>query len=539
MIGAISSAHPLATEAGLKILEKGGNSFDAAVTVASVLNVVEPAMSGLGGYGSTLIYDSEKKEIHYLNSSGKFPKNINPDLMRSPTINYLKNREGAKSISTPGNLKAWKEMHSKYGKMLWSSLFEDAICYAKTGFPLPPYTAKLITDSFKEFSDYSKSFYGKDGHPLQENDLLVQTDLAKTYELIASGGTESFYQGEIAYLLSKQMKKSESFLSIEDLHENIAEWNECIKLNYKGHEIYTIGTPGNGFLALFILGIMNQFPLQELKHNSLRYLHILIEVLKEASKIRAITPGIPAGKDKIISNILTNSNFSSIANLINMTKVSKFDIPYTMEGTDTTHFVVVDKWGNIVSCTQTLGASFGSKVMVEGTGIWMNNSMTFSTFEPKNNPMDVSPGGYKISGNAPIIIMKNKIPWAALGTPGGHTIPQNIAQVVINLIDFKMNMQEAIDAPKIAFFEESKVICAENSIPNPIVSELKTMGHSIDNDNIANYIGLSGKIGNTMGVKIFKNKGESTFEIGVDKRKDGWSITHSNNNKFSPKSLVT
>ena len=526
MNGTVSSGHPLATKAGLAVLAKGGNTFDAAVAIVSTLNVVEPAMSGLGGYGSTLIYDAQKKEIRYLNSSGKFPIKTNSDLMRPPTIDYLKNREGPKSISTPGNLNAWKEMHGKYGKIPWISLFEDAIYYAKTGFSLPPYTAKLIADSFDEFSDYSKSFYGKDGRSLQEGDVLIQKDLAKTYEIVASKGVYPFYQGEIALLIDRQMKDLGSFLSIEDLHENIAEWEDYIKLDYKGYDVYTIGTPGNAFSALFTLGVMEQFPLQKLKHNSQKYLHILAEVLKESCKVRLTNPGTTEEKNNIVYNILTLSNFLSIANSIDMTKASRFDIHFGKEGVNTTHFVVVDKWGNIVSSTQTLGMSFGSKVMIEGTGIWMNNSMAFSTFEPKSNPMDVLPGRYKLSSNSPIIIMKNNIPWAALGTPGGHTIPQNVAQIIINLIDFNMNMQQAIDAPKLVFFEESNVVCTENGIPNPVISLLKKMGHTIDNDNIASYIGLSGKIGNAMGVKILHNIDGISFEIGVDRRKDGWSTTH-------------
>lgn len=524
--GAVASGHPLAPKAGLEILEKGGNAFDAAVAVASTLNVVEPAMSGLGGYGTTLIYDAHKKEIRYLNASGKFPAKTNSDLMRIPTVDYLKNREGPKSISTPGNLNSWQEMHHKYGKLPWSTLFTHAIHYAKTGFPVSPYIAKLIAASFNEFSNYSKYFYGKEGHPLQEGEILVQKDLAKTYELIAEKGAEPFYHGEIALLIDKQLRELGSFLSLEDLRADRAEWWDPIKIHYKGFDIYTMGTPGNGFSALFTLGVMEQFPVQKLKHNTHEYLHILAETLKESCKLRLTHSGSPEEKTNIVDNILTTKNFLSIAHAIDTKIASSFVMHAGHEGTNTTHFVVIDRWGNIVSSTQTLGLCFGSKVMIEGAGIWMNNSMAFSTFEPKGNPMDVFPGKYKLSSNSPIIITQNDQPWAALGTPGGHTIPQNVAQIIINLIDFGMNMQEAIDAPKLAFFEEKGVICTEIGISQAVISELKKMGHSIDNDHIASYIGLSGKIGNAMGVKILRDKDDISFDIGIDKRKDGWSTTH-------------
>lgn len=508
--GAVASGHPLATRVGLEVLERGGNAFDAAIAIGATLGVVEPPMTGLGGYGSTLVYDAKRQEIHYLNSCGKFPRSANSDLMRAPTEHYLKNRQGAKSISTPSNLNGWKEMHEKFGQLPWCELFKDAIHYARSGFAVSPYIAKLIASSFDEFPEVAKSIYGKKG------DLLVQSDLAKSYELIAQNGVDPFYRGEIARLIDRQMKEMGSFLTIEDLEEDRSEWLEPIKLTYRGHDIYTMGAPGNGFVTLFILGVMEQFPLNQMGQRE--YLHVLIEVIKESARVRVKNPGSRAERKTIVNQILSEENFSSVAKRIDKTLASNFDSAPVNESMNTTHFVVVDKWGNMVSSTQTLGLGFGSKVMIEGTGIWMNNSMAFSTFEPKGNPMDVFPGSDKLSSNSPIIIMKDDSPWAALGTPGGHTIPQNTAQIIINLIDFGMSIQEAIDAPKVAFFEEGSVVCTEKGIDSSTLLSLKELGHKIDNENIASYIGLSGKIGNAMGIMT------PSFETGIDRRKDGWSI---------------
>ncbi|MCE2991386.1 MAG: gamma-glutamyltransferase [Candidatus Jidaibacter sp.] len=526
-VGAVATGHPLATQAGLDILEKGGNAFDAAVAIASTLNVVEPAMTGLGGYGSTLIYDAKNKEIRYLNGSGKFPLKSNSDLMRAPTLNYEKNRQGPKSICTPGNLNSWKAMHSKYGKLSWNRLFDSAIKHAEDGFPVSPYIAVLIADSFNKFSEYPKAFYGINGRPLKEGESLVQKDLAKTYRLIAKEGANAFYTGKIAKQMHKQIQELGGFLSFEDLKADVAEWWDPIKLNYRGYDIYTMGTPGNGFSALFALGVLEQFNLADIKHNSPEYLHLLIEILKKSTEVRLNHSGSVEERDNIVNNILTKNNFAQVARDINLDKASDFNIHSDKEGLNTTHFVVVDKLGNIVSSTQTLGLGFGSKVMIEGTGIWMNNSMAFSTFEPKGNPMDVFPGKYKLSSNSPIIVMKDSQPWAAFGTPGGHTIPQNVAQITVNLIDFGMDMQRAIDAPKTAFFDDENVVITEKGIESSIVSKLKARGHHIDNEHIASYIGLSGKIGNAMGIKIIQDqKGNVIFDTGVDKRKDGWSTTH-------------
>lgn len=526
-IGAVATGHPLATEAGLNVLESGGNAFDAAVAISATLNVVESPMTGIGGYGSTLLYDAKSKKVRYLNGSGRFPIKANSDLMRAPTPDHEKNRLGPKSISTPGNLNSWKAMHVEYGTLPWNSLFDNAIKHARNGFPVSPYIAVLISASFNEFSEYSKSFYGINGRPLKEGELLIQKDLAQTYELIAKEGTSPFYKGKIAKQMCKQIEELGGFLSLEDLRNDVAEWWNPIKINYGGYDIYTIGTPGNGFSALFTLGVLEQSDLANMQHNSSEYLHVLIEALKKSSEVRLTHSGSIEETDNIVNNILTKENFIKVAKSINLEKASDFNMHHGKDGMNTTHFVVVDKWGNIVSSTQTLGLGFGSKVMIEGTGIWMNNSMAFSTFEPKGNPMDVFPGKYKLSSNSPAIIMKDGKPWAALGTPGGHTIPQNVAQIVVNLILFNMDMQEAIDSSKAAFFDDTNVVITESGVKDSVLLKLKEKGHHIDNDNIASYIGLSGRIGNAMGVKIIcEQDGNLKFDTGVDRRKDGWSNTH-------------
>ena len=515
-INAVVTGNPLATKAGLDVLEKGGNAFDAAVAVAATLNVVDPALSGIGGYGSTLVYDAQKKEIRFLNSIAKFPQKTNSDLMREPTANYMQKRVGPKSIGIPGNLNGWKEMHSRYGRLPWRNLFESAIKYAKNGLRVDPFTAKVINLYYNDFSDYSKSIYGKNERPLKEGEVLIQKDLAKTYELIAAEGIAPFYRGKIALAINSQLKELGGFLSIEDLRNYVAEWWDPIKIEYKGYDIYTIGTPGNGFSALLTLGIMNQFPLEKMNNNSEEYLHLLLETTKESCKVRLTHSGSPEAKNQILNNILTDNNFASIAESIDTTKSSDFSIQSSAEGQDTTHFVIVDKWGNIVSSTQTLGCGFGSKIMIEGTGVWMNTSMAYATFEPKGNPMDVIPGKYHLSSMSPIIILKDNKPWAALGTPGGHTIPQNISQVIINLIDFNMNMQEAVDAPKVAFLYEKNVVQSESSVNKRVISSLKEKGHNI----------IYGDIGNTMGIKFLYDKANISFDVGIDKRRDGWSKTN-------------
>ena len=512
--GSVASAHPLATQAGLKVLENGGNAFDAAIAVASVLNVVEPMMSGLGGYGTILIYDAKSKKIRYLNPSGRFPVKTNTDLMRSPSPNYLKNRVGPKAISTPGNLNAWVEMHQKYGKTPWKNLFDSAIKHAKNGFTISSNTAKWIEYSFSNFNEYPKSFYSKNGKPLNKGDKLIQNDLANTFKLIASKGAKPFYNGVIAKAIDKQMNEAGSFLSLEDLQNNVAEWWEPLKYTYRGYDVFTASLPANSFPALLNLGLMEQYPSKELPHNSTEYLHRFAEITKESYKARLAYSFDPEIKKAPIDSILSKPFLKSMASSIDMTKAKEFVPPFSNESKNTTHFVVIDKWENIVSATQTLGNVFGSRIMVEGTGIWLNNSMAYSTFEPKGNPMDAFPGRHKLSGDCPVIILKDGMPYAALGSPGGHTITQNVPQIIFNLIDFNMPMQTAIDAPKIAFVEPNS-IRIDNDVPNSLIDSLKLRGHQIKR----------GSIGNATGIKIILDeKGNIlSFDVGIDKRGEGRS----------------
>lgn len=514
LIGSVASAHPLATEAGLAILEKGGTAFDAAIAVAATLNVVEPMMSGMGGYGTIMTYDAASNSTKFLNASGRFPVNTNTDLMRAPTENYMQNRVGPKSISTPGNLNAWADMHKKFGKVEWKNLFNSAIAHAENGFTIGGATASQIGRAFDTFSSYSQAFYGKDGKSLEEGDRLVQSDLAKTFKRIANEGVKPFYHGDIAQAIDSEMKKAGSFLSLADLENNKAEWWEPYKFNYRGYDVYTASLPANSFPAFVNLGIMQEVSEQDLKHNSPEYLHLFAEMTKESYKSRLAYSFDPEVQSAPIDSILSKPVLKSMAASIDRNKASEFVPPFSAESKNTTHFTVIDRWGNIVSATQTLGNLFGSRVMVEGTGVWLNNSMAYATYEPKGNPMDAFPGRHKLSGDCPIIIMKDGAPWAALGTPGGHTITQNVPQIIFNLIDFDMSMQEAIDAPKLVFAEPNSIL-VDPGLPETTIEALKVKGHDV----------RVRTIGNATGIKIIRdgNGNTTAFDTGIDNRGKGRS----------------
>jgi gamma-glutamyltranspeptidase/glutathione hydrolase len=478
--GAASSAHPLATEAGIEMLRRGGNAFDAAIAMAAALNVVEPDMSGIGGYGTVMIYDAAKRQARFLNPSGRIPYAVDSDAYRAPTPGFLENRRGAKAVSTPGNAHAWESMWKAYGSLKWVDLLQPAIRLAEDGHPLNARQARSIASAWKEFPEHARAIFGRDGRPLQEGETLVQKDLAGSLRLLAKEGAAAVYGGALGKAIDAAMKESGGFLSMEDLRKHETEWWEPIRILYHGCEVVTAAPPANAFDYLVRLGIMSRFNAAELGHNSVAYLHRFAEVTKHGFWVRLRYAGDPEINPPPLQTLLSESYWDREAAGIDLEHAR----PFTPPGPDpkkdshTTHFVVADQWGNMVSATQTLGNAFGARIMPRGTGFWLNNSLAYCTFEPKGNPMDAHAGRRKLSGDCPTLLFRDGRPWVAIGTPGGHTIGQTVPQMVMNLVDFRMNIFDAIAAGRISF-EEPDVLAVEESIPVQIREGLAAMGHKV------------------------------------------------------------
>jgi gamma-glutamyltranspeptidase/glutathione hydrolase len=513
--GMVSSAHPLATRAGLETLKRGGTAFDAAVSVASVLNVVEPMMSGRGGDGTILVYSAAEKRVRFLDSSGMIPQAVDSDVFRPPTPGYRENRRGPKAVSTPGNVNAWAAMSREYGKLPWKTLFSEAIDLAERGFTLGPGTARSIEFAFENFPPHAREFYGRDGRPLRSGEPLVQRDLARSLRLIADQGPEAYYRGEIAQAIHRAMRQAGGFLSAEDLRSDRAEWWDPIHISYRGCEVYTASPPATAFPSLIRLGLMSRFDTRSMGHNSASFLHRFAEVTKHAFWCRLAYAGDPEINPPPLKRLLSPDYWEEQAARIRPDRVSPFVPPGARkkQGINTTHFVVADRWGNIVSATQTLGNSFGSRIMPEGTGIWLNNSLAYCTFEPKGNPMDAHAGHRKLSGDCPTIIFRDGRPWAALGTPGGHTIGQTVPQMVMNLVDFGMGIQAALAAPRVSFADPDTLV-VEAAISSAVIRELEQLGHSIR---------TAGSLGNAHGLTIHYDRAGRPvrFEGGADPRGRG------------------
>jgi gamma-glutamyltranspeptidase/glutathione hydrolase len=489
--GMVSSAHPEATRVGIEILREGGNAFDAAVAVAAALNVVEPAMSGVGGYGTIVIYDAAKHESRFLNPSGRIPKAVDSDVFRPPTPGYLTNRRGAKAVSTPGNLHAWEALSKAYGRLSWARVLAPAVSLADQGFAVDRGLAALLKGTYASFPEHARAIYGSHGQPLREGDRLVQADLARSMRRIVDQGARAMYGGELGRAVDRAMREAGGFLSLADLEADEAEWWKPISISYRGHEVVTASPPANAFDMLVRLGMMGRFDVEALGPNSAAYLHRFAEVTKHAFRVRLEYAGDPDVSPPPLGMLLSEKYWAEQVSRLDTKRASHFVPPgISDQQPHTTHFVVADRWGNVVSATQTLGNAFGSRIMPRGTGIWLNNSLEYCTFEPKGNPMDAHAGRRKLSGDCPTLVMRDGRPWIAVGTPGGHTIGQVVPQIVMDLVDFRMDIARAIAAGRISFVEPDD-LAVEPIISEAVRGELAAMGHRIRVSWLGNAHGLT------------------------------------------------
>jgi gamma-glutamyltranspeptidase / glutathione hydrolase len=508
--GMVSSAHPLATRAGLEVLEAGGNAFDAAVAVSAALGVVEPEMSGIGGYGATVVYDAERGETRFLEVGSRVPESVDPSIFRPPTPNYQENRCGAPAVATPGNLNAWETLSEEYGDLEWRRLFDPAITYADEGFVIGEELAGWLGSEYGAFPANAQAIYGRGGTPLAAGDRLVQEDLVDSLRLIAEEGAGAVYSGGLGQAMVSEVQRQGGYLTLDDLRDNRVQLRETVGMDYQGYRVVTASPPATSWGALVRLGTMGQFDMQASDHNSVSYVHALTEISKRAFT-QASQYTDPQTAQANLDLLLSERYWASEAATIDFSRASPYDPPiesdsalncsptgytptgytptgYTPTGytpavspdtrQHTTHFVVADREGNVVSSTQTLGNVFGSKVMPEGTGIWLNDEVAWARFEPAGNPFDAAPGRQIPYALGPTLVMRDGRPEVAIGTPGGRTILQTTPQVLTNIIDFDMDIQEAITSPRFSFVIPD-LLLVEPGISASVRGELQAMGHPV------------------------------------------------------------
>lgn len=317
--------------------------------------------------------------------------------------------------------------------------------------------------------------------PLTTGETLVQRDLGRSLRMVAERGPSVLHGGELGRLVADELARAGSFVTLEDLAASRPEWGEPISIDYRGYQVFTAAPPANSFAALVRLGLISQWDMKSLGSDSPEYWHRWAEALKHGEYCRLRYAGDPDVAKVPLARLLSLEYWRERAAQINPSKASDFVAPGvgSNESANTTHFVVADQQGNIVTMTQTIGNTFGSRVMAPGTGIWLNDSLTYSAFEPRGNPMDVHPGRRKLNSNTPTIVMKDGRPWIAIGAAGGHTIPQTVPFTVAQMIDHGKDMAQALASPRIAFVAETNTLQVEPRLAEPIRRSLKARGHAV------------------------------------------------------------
>jgi gamma-glutamyltranspeptidase / glutathione hydrolase len=483
--GVVTSNHPLATAAGMRILLKGGNAFDAAVATAAATSVVDPGNSSLGGNGFATIYIAATKEVKTLNFFGTAPMAAKPSLYTQEKLN-----EGILASPIPSNLRGYQELLQKHGTMKLAEVLEPAIELAEKGYLVTPEFARMIERTAPTFKKYptSANVYLPGGQAPKAGSLFVQADYARTLKQVAAKGADDFYSGDLARRIADFYKQQGGLITLEDLRNYQAKWVTPISITYHGHTIYTQPPNSSAIAALEQLNIMEGFDVKALQHDSAPYLHRFMEAVRMAladrNKYVADSDAVVVPIAQLLSKSYAERQRARINPDRAMPVVTPSEISSQPQG-DTTNIAVADAAGNMVALTQTLGGGFGSTVIVADTGLFFSNQMRHMHLDPES-PSQVRGGARPRSNQTPTIIVKDGVAIAALGSPGNDAIWQRVAQATVNLIDFGMNMQDAVSASRFAYggpdetgTSVTPVWLVESRIPNDVVEKLKSMGHEI------------------------------------------------------------
>lgn len=484
----VSANHPMAAAAGLQMLSAGGTVADAAVATAFAASVVEPMMVGIFGAGYILVRDGESGALRVIDNYSPAPSAATPAMYEASDsavpmeVTRRKNRIGYLACAVPGSLKGWCLLHRDMGRLPLSFILAPAVAYAEHGFPIGQHLHQCIErekDNLALFPESAKIFL-PGGKPPNIGDRIRNPDHAVTLRLIAQDGAEALYRGSLGDRVASEVQSHGGLLSKKDIESYSVIECAPVRGTYRGHEIVGVPlTSAGGTLVQEALNILEGFNLKALGFGTAPYWHLLLEVLKMVFADRARYLGDPSFVDAPASKLLDKSYAAERRREISMKYAASFPIKFTVppDSSHTTHITVMDARGSMVLMTQTLMDFFGSRAVIAGTGAFMNNTMAL--FDPQpGRPNSIAPGKRMLTYTSSTIVLKNGSPWFALGTPGGERIFAAVLQAILNIIDHGMNLQEAIEAPRV--FANGRVAEIESDAPSNVVEELKTMGHNIN-----------------------------------------------------------
>lgn len=476
--GMVATGQPMAAQAGLEVLQKGGNAIDAAIATAATLTVVEPTSNGIGGDSFALIWIKDK--LHGINSSGKSPKKISIDELKKRGLTEMP-KYGFTPVNVPGVPAGWAEMSRKFGKLPLAEVLEPAIRYAREGFVVTATVAKLWNDSYtlykeklkgEEFDNWFKTF-APNGRAPKAGEIWKSLDHANTLESIANTNAESFYKGELADKIDAFSRKYDGFIRKEDLEEFQCEWVDPINVNYKGYDVWEIPPNGHGIVSLMALNILNDYEFHN--RNCVDTLHKQIEAMKlafaDGQKYVADTNHMSVSIQDLLSKEYAMERRKLICNEALMPEAGN------PSSGGTVYMATADEEGNMVSYIQSNYMEFGSGLVVPNTGIALHNRGHNFVLDPTHDNA-LKPGKKPYHTIIPGFLTKDNKAIGPFGVMGGFMQPQGHLQVIMNTIDFNMNPQDCLDAYRWQWVG-GKTIHVEPSFPNHLALQLSKMGHDI------------------------------------------------------------
>jgi len=490
--GMAATSHPLATQTAISILKNGGNAIDAAIAANAVLGLVEPTGCGIGGDLFAIIWSADEKKLFGLNSSGPAPKNISINKLKQKGLEKIP-PYGPLPVTVPGAVAGWVSIHKKFGLLEFNKLFNDAINYAENGFPVTELVSYYLERSSEIFAAYPnfKDVWMPNGKTPKKGEIFINKNLAENYKEIANTYGKSFYSGKIAENIVNTVNAQGGFFSMSDLNSFEPEWINPVSTNYRGYDVWELPPNGQGIAALQILNILERFDIESMGFGTSDYIHLFTEakkvVYEDRAKYYADTNFSNIPVEKLISKEYANER----SKLINLKKSSKSFNPGNLEIGDTIYLTVADSFGNMVSLIQSNYRGMGSGVVPDNTGFMLQDRGEMFSLDP-NHMNSLMPGKRPFHTIIPAFVTKNDKPFISFGLMGGAMQPQGHAQIIVNLVDFKMNLQEAGDAPRIRHVGSSQptgekmldggYLSLEKSFDKNEISKLKKMGHKFQYD---------------------------------------------------------
>jgi gamma-glutamyltranspeptidase/glutathione hydrolase len=523
--GMVVAAHPEAVKAGLSTLKKGGNAVDAAIATAFTLNAAEPFASGIGGGGFMVIFLANEKKTTVINFREKAPSKANPSMyLEQGKVQDTWRKSHGLAVAVPGTLAGCAYALEKYGTMKLENVLEPGIQIAERGIPVSQTFSQINKDEYEKIllNAGDSSVYLHDGFPYEPGNIYRNPELAQTFKHLISRGWQDFYEGQIAHGIIEAVQQNGGIMSLEDLAGYSPIEQSPLKGTYKDYTLYTVQPPSSGGLHIIqLLNIVAHWPVRDWGFNSTPYIHHLSEAFRFIFADKARYIGDPDFTSIPVKQLLSEDYASQLASKIHPGHLQE-TYPYgsfdknQIAKENTTHLGVIDSQGNIVSLTQSINDFFGSGIVPDGYGFLLNNEM--ADFSPHPDSVN-SPGPYKrpVSSMGPLILFKKDNPFLVLGSPGGTRIFTSLTQIIINVIEFGMSLDEAIEAPRFFTYSSdgvAKSLSVESRISQRILHSLEEIGHIIDIRDVYDRY-----FGGAQGILIDLNT--NVLYGGADSRRDG------------------